>query len=41
LVRIRDLSTQTAEGAAQTTLASNELSTLATNLNSMIKRFRI
>jgi len=41
LVRIRDLSNQTAEGAAQTTLASNELSSLATNLNSMIKRFRI
>jgi methyl-accepting chemotaxis protein len=41
LVRIRDLSNQTAEGAAQTTLASSELSTLAINLNSMIKRFRI
>jgi methyl-accepting chemotaxis protein len=41
LVRIRDLSNQTAEGAAQTTLASNELSSLAINLNSMIKRFRI
>jgi methyl-accepting chemotaxis protein len=41
LVRIRDLSNQTAEGAAQTTLASNELSSLAVNLNAMIKRFKI
>lgn len=41
LVRIRDLSNQSAEGATQTTLASNELSSLAVNLNSMIKRFKI
>lgn len=41
LVRIRDLSNQTAEGAAQTTLASSELSGLAINLNKMIKRFKI
>ncbi|BAP41649.1 methyl-accepting chemotaxis protein [Pseudomonas sp. StFLB209] len=36
---IRDLSTQTASGARQTTVASNELSMLANDLNSMVQRF--
>ena len=40
LVRIRDISNQTAEGAVQSTLASNELSSLAVNLNTLIRRFK-
>ncbi|WP_371920849.1 methyl-accepting chemotaxis protein [Pseudomonas sp. v388] len=39
LSSIRDLSTQTATGAQQTTVASNALSMLATDLNSMVQRF--
>jgi methyl-accepting chemotaxis protein len=39
LVRIRDLSQQTASGADQTGVASQELSRLATDLNGMIRRF--
>lgn len=39
LSSIRDLSAQTASGAQQTTLASDALSMLATNLNSMVQRF--
>lgn len=41
LVRIRDLSNQTAEGAVQTTLASDKFSSLAISLNVMIKKFKI
>ena len=41
LVNIRDLSTQSAEGAKQTTAASNELSRLAVDLNSMVAKFRV
>ena len=41
LMNIRDLSTQTAAGANQTTAASHELSCLAVNLNTMISRFVI
>ncbi|HEY0287269.1 MAG TPA: methyl-accepting chemotaxis protein [Pseudomonas sp.] len=41
LVNIRDLSTQSATGAHQTTAASNELSRLAVDLNSMVARFRL
>ncbi|WP_295478999.1 methyl-accepting chemotaxis protein [uncultured Pseudomonas sp.] len=36
---IRDLSTQTASGAQQASMASNELSLLANDLNSMVRRF--
>lgn len=36
---IRDLSSQTASGAQQTTVASNALSMLATDLNLMVQRF--
>ncbi len=39
LSSIRDLSTQTASGAQQTTVASNALSMLATDLNMMVQRF--
>jgi methyl-accepting chemotaxis protein len=39
LSSIRDLSTQTATGAQQTTVASNALSMLATDLNVMVQRF--
>ncbi|MBD8496177.1 methyl-accepting chemotaxis protein [Pseudomonas syringae] len=39
LSSIRDLSTQTASGAQQTTVASNALSMLATDLNLMVQRF--
>lgn len=39
LSSIRDLSSQTASGAQQTTVASNALSMLATDLNSMVQRF--
>lgn len=39
LSSIRDLSTQSASGAHQTTAASNALSVLATDLNIMVQRF--
>jgi methyl-accepting chemotaxis protein len=39
LVSIRDLSTQTAAGAAQTSAASQELSRLAGDLNGLVTRF--
>lgn len=41
LVRIRDLSTQTAAGAEQTRAASQQLSELAVELNGQIRRFRV
>ncbi|WP_346833029.1 methyl-accepting chemotaxis protein [Pseudomonas abietaniphila] len=41
LVNIRDLSTQSATGAHQTTAASSELSRLAVDLNGMVARFRV
>jgi len=41
LVNIRDLSTQSATGAHQTSAASNELSRLAVDLNGMVARFRV
>ncbi|MDG6400693.1 methyl-accepting chemotaxis protein, partial [Pseudomonas quasicaspiana] len=39
LSSIRDLSAQSASGAHQTTVASNALSVLATDLNVMVQRF--
>ncbi|MNF83916.1 Methyl-accepting chemotaxis protein McpS [compost metagenome] len=41
LVTIRDLSTQTAAGATQTSAASQELSRLAIDLNGLVTRFII
>ena len=41
LVNIRDLSMQTSAGANQTSAASQELSRLAIDLNSLIARFRV
>jgi len=41
LVNIRDLSVQSATGANQTSAASNELSRLAVDLNSMVSRFKV
>jgi methyl-accepting chemotaxis protein len=41
LVRIRDLSLQSATGAAQTSAASQELGELAAELNSMLGRFSL
>ncbi|AZC22198.1 Methyl-accepting chemotaxis sensor/transducer protein [Pseudomonas sessilinigenes] len=41
LVNISDLSVQSATGAHQTSAASNELSRLAVDLNSMVARFRL
>lgn len=41
LVNIRDLSLQTSAGANQTSAASQELSRLAINLNTLVARFRI
>jgi len=41
LVNIRDLATQSATGAHQTSAASNELSRLALDLNGMVARFVI
>ena len=41
LVNIRDLSVQSATGANQTSAASNELSRLAVDLNSMVGRFSL
>lgn len=39
LVNIRDLATQSAAGAHQTSAASHELSRLAVDLNAMVARF--
>nr|WP_092318965.1 methyl-accepting chemotaxis protein [Pseudomonas saponiphila] len=41
LVNIRDLSVQSATGANQTSAASNELSRLAVDLNSLVARFSL
>jgi methyl-accepting chemotaxis protein len=41
LIRIRDLSVQTAAGAEQTRAASQQLSELAVGLNEQISRFRV
>lgn len=41
LIRIRDLSVQTAAGAEQTRAASQQLSELAVELNGQIRRFRV
>ncbi|WNW12231.1 methyl-accepting chemotaxis protein [Pseudomonas sp. DTU_2021_1001937_2_SI_NGA_ILE_001] len=41
LVNIRDLSTQTATGAQQTSAASGELSRLAVGLNTLVARFSL
>lgn len=41
LVNIRDLSTQSAAGAEQTSSSSRELSRLAVQLNELVQRFRI
>ncbi|WP_462384370.1 methyl-accepting chemotaxis protein [Pseudomonas sp. Marseille-QA0892] len=41
LVRIRDLSIQTAAGANQTSAASHELSNLAVQLNTLVRRFKV
>lgn len=41
LINIRDLATQSAAGANQTSAASNELSRLAVDLNGMVARFVI
>ncbi|MGU3304934.1 methyl-accepting chemotaxis protein [Pseudomonas sp. M5A4_2d] len=41
LVNIRDLSTQTAAGATQTSAASQELSRLAVDLNGLVTRFAL
>ncbi|WP_404823287.1 methyl-accepting chemotaxis protein [Pseudomonas capsici] len=41
LVSIRDLSAQTSEGANQTTIATAELSKLATNLSHITKQFQV
>ena len=41
LIRIRDLSIQTAAGANQTSVASGELSNLAVQLNALVRRFRL
>lgn len=41
LVNIRDLSAQSAQGAAHTTGASQELSRLATDLSAIVSRFRL
>ena len=41
LMRIRDLSVQTAAGAEQTCTASQQLSELAVELNGQIRRFRV
>jgi methyl-accepting chemotaxis protein len=39
LSSIRDLSTQSASSAQQTTVASNALAMLATDLNTMVQKF--
>ena len=41
LIAIRDIATQTATGAQETSAASNELTRLASALNSMVGRFRL
>jgi len=41
LLNIRDLSIQSSEGSHQTTIASQSLATLATELNSMVRHFQI
>jgi len=41
LVNIRDLSLQSSAGANQTSAASQELSRLAVDLNSLVARFRV
>ncbi|MBV1812663.1 methyl-accepting chemotaxis protein [Pseudomonas viridiflava] len=41
LVNIRDLSTQSSNGAAQTSAASGELTRLAVDLNNMVSRFSL
>ena len=41
LVNIRDLSVQTSAGAQQTTVATQELSRLAVNLNGLVRRFKM
>lgn len=41
LIRIRDLSIQSAAGANQTSTASSELSNLAVQLNTLVRRFRV
>jgi methyl-accepting chemotaxis protein len=41
LVNIRDLSQQTSAGANQTSASSQELSRLATDLNGLVRRFRL
>jgi methyl-accepting chemotaxis protein len=41
LVNIRDLSTQSSEGAKQTSAASGELTRLAVDLNNMVSRFSL
>ena len=41
LVNIRDLSTQTAAGATQTSAASQELSRLAVDLNALVTQFKL
>jgi len=41
LVSIRDLSVQTAAGAQQTSVATQELSRLAVDLNGLVRRFSL
>lgn len=41
LINIRDLSTRSSQGATQTSMASNELSKLAEDLNGIVGRFRL
>jgi methyl-accepting chemotaxis protein len=41
LVNIRDLSTQSSEGARDTTAASQELSRLAVELNTLVSHFKV
>jgi len=41
LIRIRDFSGQTADAAAQATVASAQLSVLAINLDALTKRFKL
>ena len=38
---IRDIAEQSADGASQTSSASDELARLATDLNGMVQRFRL
>ena len=41
LVNIRDLSTQSAAGAEQTSSSSRELSRLAVAMNELVNRFKV